>query len=811
MAGYTSKSLLLQGTDEYVTMGNVLGFERTDAFSVSCWFKTTLAVASYLVAKMGGSTTYRGYAIGTSTGGVLSFILRSDSGTNDAILVTTVNSYNDNAWHHAVFTYDGSSTAAGCKGYIDGSLVSTTTVYDALTATIVSTDAFIFGCRADLASFYTGNLDEVSVYNKELSPTEVTWIYNGKEPRDLYASGAPSNLVAWWRCGDGDVPTALTLLESGPSAVHPTVRDIGGSNYTGTMTNQLSTDIFADNPGGTFAKRCLQFDGVNQYVSMGNVLAFERTSQFSWSFWMKCSAAVGNQFIISKALSGTPEGWSILVTPGGSLTFSLVNVWTTNCLSVTGTATVRDGSWHHVVITYTPTWSGGLLTSVAAGVSMYVDGVALSKSTTYDNLTSTIVSTADLRFGTRQNGFPAECYAGYLDEISAYNKVLSVAEVSWVYNSGVPRDLKQPEAPKMLAAYWRLGENAYPGAMTNMESTDISNSTVYTAASPALEYTWRFKNNIDLNTTGTRIGDFRQLLLAMKNALITAAGWTDSTGTAATLTTPWTVVASSNGTVANTSDNWSAAGNLVWATNPTAHSWIVLRQTGINGLNVEFCIDLNVTTNDHQISLIDSYGVGFNVSSPTVNNRPTATDERIRYSAQAWTGLSGVFSGILNVAVSNGGECTRFFFFTAATCRFLWIYDKPKNPVSGWSNPCVQAPIGNGVEPLYTAVNDTAYMSFRANGLPGFAFMSTEFYVDGCIGQRQILVNDFTLEWPITRIGLTSATSGVTGKIGEMSDMWFGDVTLVNGDTYPAVAPLKQFIQVGDLVLPWDRSTPVTT
>jgi hypothetical protein len=803
MANYTSKSVVFGGTDEYVTMGNILAVERTDTFSYSFWFKTTAAGYSTFLAK-GDFSTGRGVTILLDTSNYIAFWLTSDIGSSNYIQVRTNATYNDGIWHHFVVTYDGSSSASGVLIYIDGAAVATTTVVNSLSATTISTAAFHLGVHGASLYYYVGSLDEVSVYSDVLSAAEVTWIYNGKQPRDLYASGCPSNLVAWWRMGEGS--TFPTLLDSGPSAVHPTVQDIGGSNLSGTMTNMAGTDIVAVVPGGTFAQRSIQFNSVSsQYVTFGNVLAFERTQAFSYSYWFKTSSVTG-QHIAKVPATADYRGYRMALLAGGNPHFTLTSdEVTANSLQVSGTtASLADGNWHHIVWTYAGT-------SLVSGVKCYVDGVAVAMSTVANDLSGTIVTTTALDLASGGDYTASWFFTGNLDEVSVYNRLLTEAEAAWIYNSGVPRDLKQPEAPTMLVAYWRLGENAYPGTMTNMEDTDISNNTVHSNAAPVLDYTWRFKNNLDLNTTGTRIGDFRQLLLAMKNALKTASGWTDSTGTAATLTTPWTVVASSNGTLGGTglTDYWTLPGDLIWAASPTEHSWIVLRQTGINGQNLEICIDLNIAAG-YQMSLALSNAAGFDVSSPTPNNRPTASDEFQRYSATTWTGLSAAFSGILNVAVSDGGECTRIFLYTAGVVRFLWTFDKPKNPVTGWTNPAVLGIVGEA-EPLYTIINAAAYMAFRANSRWAYCFLATEFYVDGCIGQRQTTVSDVTAEWPITRMSLVCSTGGTVGRHGEMSDMWYGDITLVNGDTYPAVAPLKQFVQVGDIVLPWDRSVPVMT
>ena len=54
----STKSIIFNGTDEYINCGNVASFQkdRTDAFSISCWAKTTATSAiNTLVAKISSS------------------------------------------------------------------------------------------------------------------------------------------------------------------------------------------------------------------------------------------------------------------------------------------------------------------------------------------------------------------------------------------------------------------------------------------------------------------------------------------------------------------------------------------------------------------------------------------------------------------------------------------------------------------------------------------------------------------------------------------------------------------------------------
>src|SRR5574343_1084076 len=122
MTAFSNKVVDFGGTDEYVTMGDVLNFERTDSFSISCWFKTTGTNSAHLVTKRNASPIYQGRQFYISASGALYFSLINDWSIGNRLQVYTTTAWNNGAWHHVVATYDGSSTAAGVKIYVDNVL-----------------------------------------------------------------------------------------------------------------------------------------------------------------------------------------------------------------------------------------------------------------------------------------------------------------------------------------------------------------------------------------------------------------------------------------------------------------------------------------------------------------------------------------------------------------------------------------------------------------------------------------------------------------------------------------------------------------
>ena len=97
-AGY---ALSFDGTDDYVTLGDVLDFERTDPFTIEAWVSMGSLTGSMpaIVTKRGGSSSnYKGYIFGYHTSSnYLIFYLTNNIGNNTILVNSSVISIEDNS------------------------------------------------------------------------------------------------------------------------------------------------------------------------------------------------------------------------------------------------------------------------------------------------------------------------------------------------------------------------------------------------------------------------------------------------------------------------------------------------------------------------------------------------------------------------------------------------------------------------------------------------------------------------------------------------------------------------------------------
>lgn len=475
MTAFSTKVVRFEGTNEYTVHGNVLGFERTNSFSFSFWFRTTASGSwQVLISKNLAGTTYQGYQVTLDSTGHIGLWLEADDAATNNLYVVTVPAYNDGLWRHCVMTYNGSSLASGVLIYINATVVSTTVIRDSLTSNIANSASFMLGGRTDGSFYYVGYLDEVAVYSKVLSAVEVSWIYNSQVPRDLNNVAAPSNLGAWWRMGEGD--TYPTLLDSAWVNPFPTLVDISGSGFDGTLSNMESTDFQTTSAGGV-SSRSLLFGGTDEYATFGDHYDLPLTTNAAaFSCWFKTTSSAGVVLMAKcdanlHSSSGGTLGYQMGLKTDGSMIFyqrrngtSEPDYWYTN------TTGRNDGNWHHVMFAKTST----------NGMVLCVDGASqgLSSLTAFGGGTSMGNSPTPFSAAGRSDGTGASDVQ--IDEMCVHGGTKAAADALWMYNSGAPRLLTDGGAPTALVGWWRMGEdhNAYNGTMTNMESADIYSDAI---------------------------------------------------------------------------------------------------------------------------------------------------------------------------------------------------------------------------------------------------------------------------------------------------------------------------------------------
>jgi hypothetical protein len=148
-------------------------FEFTGPFSFSLWFKTSTTSIGYLFSNFGAAAY--GYTLFVyDWGGGVKVNFRTRDGVSN-VLLSSSTTINDNAWHHVVATMGSDDSI---KLWVDGDLED----YDLSDGVVYNTNCrFTLGRRDGTGVsqyFLDGELDEIAVYDIELSGTKVDSLYN---------------------------------------------------------------------------------------------------------------------------------------------------------------------------------------------------------------------------------------------------------------------------------------------------------------------------------------------------------------------------------------------------------------------------------------------------------------------------------------------------------------------------------------------------------------------------------------------------------------------------------------------------------
>ncbi len=208
--------LSFNGLNNYMTVADPPSgvLDPTSAYSVSFWMKSTsTATYAFMISKSNGGSG-GGYEMFFSGGGKVRFsscdLAGSCSGYFD---IATPLSYNDGSWHFVVGTAMTSSTA---NIYVDG--VSVSQSGTVTQSNIANAYPLIIGGRGTAGgSPYSGILDDVRVYNRALSSSEISQVYKaGIFDRYFYienvcrSNDASSTVTGVSPCGGSSVDDPLT-------------------------------------------------------------------------------------------------------------------------------------------------------------------------------------------------------------------------------------------------------------------------------------------------------------------------------------------------------------------------------------------------------------------------------------------------------------------------------------------------------------------------------------------------------------------------------------------------------------------------
>ena len=432
------------------TGGSTGGITLPNSFSFSFWINTTSTLNGYassgsVIEGSGGSTSSGGamwnmfrYSHFNNGKWVIRLNSNFQGGTNGNVEVTSV--INDGRWHHVLLTYDSPST--------------TLTVHtDNIQTYTLSTNNFGIGINVarigtsydgNTNSVFNGDLSNLSFWTDVLTSSQRNEIYNNGTPKDLSTNSNYSNLLNWYKLNNDLQDSKGSNNGTGGSTTTKTfgfINTLAGDSSGMSQSNLVQSDLQTVAP---YSKYAMSFDGTD-YINLGSGITL--ADSWSVSIWINTTTTLNNKGILS---NGNPGSYDFFTfgpkTKNGKLETYLGNSY------VFITPVINDGNWHHLTFAYDHS---------STTIKVYTDNSESYSSTSYDNGTSRVLK----NIGRAYSGW---YWDGKLSNCSVWNGALTSAQVTEIYNQGLPGDLNSHSAYSNLVSWWQLGENSsYVGGAPN--------------------------------------------------------------------------------------------------------------------------------------------------------------------------------------------------------------------------------------------------------------------------------------------------------------------------------------------------------
>lgn len=380
------------GTSSFITV-NSPGLP-TGNFTYAAWIKLNSVADSTLFYAGDGLSGNRDEFLLQIISGQLRLVL--DRGTP---IVGGAGSITANTWVHVAVTRSGATNTFYVNGTSDGTGVDGSALDFNTCQLLIGVDADTGNCNGTRNEFFDGVMDDARIYNRALSQAEIQQLiegYNG----GVQLSSLSKGLVGYW-------PLNGNAKDLTPNSNHGTV----SASFTSLAADRKSqTNSSYDFTGG----------GTAQGISIPSNAAYN-SGTITVSAWVWTDSTDVTRSAVARYNNTTPTSGNWILGNGGAASEFrwVVRLGTTNVL-VSSPTNFSTGAWHHLVGVYDGT-----------NAILYVDGQQTGSVGSAGSLAS---NSTTVSIGTRpNNSSTAVLWDGKVDDVRIYNRPLSQAEITMLY------------------------------------------------------------------------------------------------------------------------------------------------------------------------------------------------------------------------------------------------------------------------------------------------------------------------------------------------------------------------------------------
>ncbi|NUM36407.1 MAG: LamG domain-containing protein [Candidatus Brocadiae bacterium] len=284
-----------------------------------------------------------------------------------------------------------------------------------------------------LQSFFKGTIDELRIYNRNLTMQEVAELASVPEANTfililfsvftvlisrrifmkhlislffllmILMTNADAALVASWNFEEG----------SG------TIVDKSGYGNNLTFASSPYDPSYSANTPLTGGNYSMYFDG-DDYASRTVTSSLMPTTEYTLSTWVRMDALPSSYYtLLGSVISNTASGYQIVISGSWICMFHRGPSGQDNALTVA--TTLEAGKWYHIAGTYKAEGAG-------ARYNIYLNGNKIGTGTTANPISYSALTGSSLFYlGRHGNGAPLK---GNMDSVQIYNNALTDAEVT---------------------------------------------------------------------------------------------------------------------------------------------------------------------------------------------------------------------------------------------------------------------------------------------------------------------------------------------------------------------------------------------
>jgi hypothetical protein len=404
--GYIGSAGVFNGSSSAIT---ATGLPSLTTFSLSFWIQATDPNADTWVIQFDDGSNNNANSLFLHNFGTQFGFSSSANTTSFGLSTSDTDALFDNNWHNVVLTVNGSDNA-NTKMYVDGSEKTLTRDAGSGTATIEMTSTMNIGKRRDNSStrYLNGSIDQVRIFNKALSSSEVTTLYGEtsasatKSTTDIFDDGSG---VALYELEGNANDTPKGAIDAGQSGV------FNGSSYITSSSN------------------------IDYAQSISMWFDVERLS-------------IGQEGLWSQTIDGTtPWAGTSLEWTGSyyQIRMFIRTAGSDYLYQTSGAITVNSG-WNHLVFTFDNN----------TGYSAWLNNseLTMTNSNASGAISSFPAQSGTTAIGTRWGNGSNLKFKGKIDDVRIYSDKLTSQEVGYLYNNATA------SIPTNYVAHYKLDGNA---------------------------------------------------------------------------------------------------------------------------------------------------------------------------------------------------------------------------------------------------------------------------------------------------------------------------------------------------------------